>query len=103
MVLFVQNSTFESPQNTAFSSVSSYPAVCRLRHIHGQHVWHKCLLPHKPTFFCSSLIKSEPEWLQVQEFKLDAKKKKSCINVHRTAIRSQQILIEQPHEACKGQ
>ena len=34
----------------------------------------KCQTRHKPTFFCFSLVKSEPTWLRPEELKFEAKK-----------------------------
>ena len=54
-------------------------------------MWQKCVLRHVPTFFCCSLVKSEPSWPRPEELKFEKKKN--------TAV--PQILTGQPHETFR--
>ena len=68
-------------------------SLYRCRHQHGLHVWRKYRIRHEPTFFSSSLVKSEPTWLRHEELKLDLKRKKSTCFVS--------MVIQQPNEASR--
>ena len=74
-------SRFESPVNMAMSYATLCLAVCLWCHAQSQ-LWQKCILCHEPTFFCCSLVKSEPPWLQLGEPKFKAVNKKyfCCTN-----------------------
>ena len=45
-----------------------------------------CMLQCEPTYFCSSLTKSEQTWPCLEEFKVEAKECFCCINIDGTSI-----------------
>ena len=47
----------------------------------GWNVKQTFQMHHKPTFFCSLMVKSKPEWLHPETFIFEAKGYFSCINI----------------------
>ena len=47
----------------------------------GWNVKQTFQIHHKPTFFCSLMVKSKPEWLHPETFIFEAKGYFSCINI----------------------
>ena len=77
-VYFVQKSTFERRENTTWAlpfcvchyvSVTSWTRPVLVDEMH--------ILPHGPTFFCSSWMNSQPSWLFPEELKCELKEKKN--------------------------
>ena len=52
-----------------------------------------CTLCLKQTLSCSSLIKSDPQWLHLQELKHEARKYFCCMNIDNTTAESLQMEI----------
>ena len=62
----------------------------------GWNMWQKYQTYSKPTFFCSSVVTSEPTYLHHQETEFEAtttKKDFFCININRTTKWSLQVEI----------
>ena len=77
--------------------------LCLWHHEWAWHGWQRCQMLHEPTFFCSSLAKSEPTWRHPEKIRVEAVKYVCGIDMDTTTIWILQveILIEQTKEACR--
>ena len=67
--------TFWKSQKHGLEPCNLVPgSLCLWCHEQGWNVWQKGVLCHGPTFFCSSLVKSEPTWLLPEKPKVAAEK-----------------------------
>jgi len=84
--------TVFSVENDRLKSVKKQPralSFCIWHSEHGWLGWQKCKLRHEPTFFSSSLLKSEPSWLHPEELTFWNKKLLMCfccLNIDRTTL-----------------
>ena len=82
----------QSYQNLAVGTAILFGSLCLWQHEQGQHLW-QCPLPHRPIFFCSSLVRKGSKWLHPEELNFKANKNLSCMTVGETTTPSLQTVI----------